>query len=225
MYFFASFQIQQFGRSFLRSDDRVLQISIGSMTELNPAKTVTQIVEVIDRRAARREKRLIELLQTYHNADKSNLILIFVLYKTEAAQVCEYLQRKGNYKCSYIQGDKSQSFRTATLEKFRTGEVPILVATDVAARGLDVNNITHVINFSMGLSVEQYTHRIGRCGRAGKLGVAHTFFVDYDGKHTQHNTSFTTFSLCCFFFIFLSIHFLVLRMFVVDDVVVSPSCS
>ena len=164
-----------------RGAARTVKVVIGS-EELTAAASVTQIVEVIDRRQGRREKRLLELLADYH-ASRSNRILIFVLYKKEAPMLAEHLQRKG-WKAASISGDRSQAQRIQALEAFRSGECPILVATDVAARGLDVKNITHVINFSLGLSVEQYIHRVGRCGRAGATGLAHTFVVDYDAPHT-----------------------------------------
>ena len=66
--------------------------------------------------------------------------------------------------------------RNEAFEKFKSGEVPILVATDVAARGLDIPNVEFVINYSFPLTVSDYVHRIGRTGRAGKTGIAYTFF-------------------------------------------------
>lgn len=92
----------------------------------------------------KREKRLVELLNDYHSS-RSNRVLVFVLYKREAGVLAEYLQRKG-FKANAISGDRTQAQRSAAIEQFRSGEVPILVATDVAARGLDVKNVTHVIN-------------------------------------------------------------------------------
>ena len=69
-----------------------------------------------------------------------------------------------------------QDKRIRAIEDFRKGSVPILVATDVAARGLDIPGVEYVLNFSFPLTIEDYVHRIGRTGRAGKKGVAHTFF-------------------------------------------------
>jgi len=76
----------------------------------------------------------------------------------------------------------SQSARSRAMQAFRDGDASVLVATDVAARGLDVAEVTHVINFSFGLSIENYVHRVGRCGRAGRKGEAITFFTDGDEK-------------------------------------------
>ena len=80
----------------------------------------------------------------------------------------------------------SQTARQAVMGQFRSGAVDVLVGTDVAARGLDVTGVTHVVNFSVGMSIDNYVHRIGRCGRAGTFGVAHTFVIDGDeGKVAQ----------------------------------------
>lgn len=75
-------------------------------------------------------------------------------------------------QCVAIHGDISQSQRTAAVEKFKSGEVPLLIATDVAARGLDIPDVEAVINYSFPLTTEDYVHRIGRTGRAGKTGEA-----------------------------------------------------
>merc|ERR1739844_574056 len=101
----------------------------------------------------------------YHSTRK-NRVLIFVLYKKEAARLESNLQRQG-WKATSIHGDKSQDMRTKALEQFKTAEVPLLVATDVAARGLDI-------------PIEDYVHRIGRTGRAGREGTSHTFFQVVD---------------------------------------------
>ena len=73
-------------------------------------------------------------------------------------------------QCVAVHGDISQSQRTAAVEKFKSGEVPLLIATDVAARGLDIPDVEAVINYSFPLTTEDYVHRIGRTGRAGKTG-------------------------------------------------------
>jgi superfamily II DNA/RNA helicase len=108
-------------------------------------------------------------------------VLVFVLYKKEATDIGKMLVSRG-FSAVALQGDMSQSARTRAMQAFRDGEASVLVATDVAARGLDVAAVSHVINFSFGLSVENYVHRVGRCGRAGRKGVATTFFVDGDEK-------------------------------------------
>jgi len=97
--------------------------------------------------------------------------LIFCQTKREVTEITEWLKRKA-FKVDCIHGDRPQRERDYILKDFRTGRVKILVATDVAARGLDIENLTHVINFSLPREVESYTHRIGRTGRAGKKGLA-----------------------------------------------------
>lgn len=94
---------------------------------------------------------------------KGNKILIFALYKKEAARLETSLNRKG-FNVGSIHGDKSQNDRNKALEEFKSGKVPLLVATDVAARGLDIPNVEHVINVTFPLTIEDYVHRIGRTG-------------------------------------------------------------
>ena len=105
--------------------------------------------------------------------------LVFVLYKKEAPRIERILSGMG-YSCAAIHGDKSQDQRIAALSSFKDGSCAVLVATDVAARGLDIPGVETVINFSFPLTIEDYIHRIGRTGRAGKFGVSHTFFTTND---------------------------------------------
>merc|ERR1712176_854176 len=87
----------------------------------------------------------------------------------------------GGYDCIAMHGDKTQLERDQGLKKFVSGEVPVMLATDVCARGLDIKDVTHVLNFDMARDVESYIHGIGRTGRAGSSGVSITFFNEaYD---------------------------------------------
>ena len=97
--------------------------------------------------------------------------LIFCQTKREVIEITEWLKRK-SFPVDCIHGDRPQREREFILNDFRKGRVKILVATDVAARGLDINDLTHVVNFSLPRDVESYVHRIGRTGRAGKKGMA-----------------------------------------------------
>ncbi|KAL0447718.1 UNVERIFIED_CONTAM: DEAD-box ATP-dependent RNA helicase 5 [Sesamum latifolium] len=130
-------------------------------------------VKVLDDRA--RDERLQTLLEKYHKSRK-NRVLVFVLYKKEASRVENMLNRRG-WKVVSISGDKAQHARTQALSLFKEGTCPLMIATDVAARGLDIPDVEVVINYSFPLTTEDYVHRIGRTGRAGKKGVAHTFFT------------------------------------------------
>ncbi|KXZ43232.1 hypothetical protein GPECTOR_97g770 [Gonium pectorale] len=150
-----------------------VKVTIGSQ-DLAASHSITQRVEVIEPTA--RDGRLLELVQQYHGSKgRKNRCIIFVLYKKEAPRVEQLLTRKG-WKAVAIHGDISQQQRTDAVEKFKSGTVPLLIATDVAARGLDIPDVEVVINYSFPLTTEDYVHRIGRTGRAGKTGVAHTFF-------------------------------------------------
>jgi len=148
-----------------------VKIIIGS-DDLTANSRVTQIVEVVDGRE--KDRRLTQLLTKYH--DQKNRILIFCLYKKEAARVESSLWNSG-WNVTGIHGDMGQTQRTQAFNNFKDGTVPLLVATDVASRGLDIPNVEYVINYTFPLTIEDYIHRIGRTGRAKKTGVAHTFFT------------------------------------------------
>lgn len=151
-----------------------VKVTIGSL-DLAANRRVKQIVEVVD--GKQKDQKLRDLLKQYHTG--TNKIIIFVLYKKEAARVEDMLRQRG-FNAQGIHADKSQQDRTRVLEGFKTGKCPLLVATDVAARGLDIPNVEFVINYSFPLTVEDYVHRIGRTGRAGKTGISHTFFTAFD---------------------------------------------
>merc|ERR1712168_789501 len=164
--------VRELAHSFLT---KPIKVTIGS-DDLAAGTRIKQIVEVIDDRA--REGKLSQLLKKYHS-DRKNRILIFVLYKKEAARIETNLSNKG-WRVGSIHGDKSQEGRTQAVDQFKSGHVPLLVATDVAARGLDIPGVDYVINYSFPLTIEDYVHRIGRTGRAGRNGTAYTFFQPSD---------------------------------------------
>lgn len=103
--------------------------------------------------------------------------MIFVETKKGADCLENFLEVNGCQVTS-IHGDRSQNEREGALHSFRNGHTPILVATAVAARGLDIPNVKHVINFDLPNDIEEYVHRIGRTGRVGNLGLATSFFND-----------------------------------------------
>ena len=127
-----------------------------------------------------------DIVRVPHGTDKidslSNLlskkefskVLIFGRTKHGVEKLCQILIRQG-FKAESIHGDKNQGRRQSALKAFRDDHSQILVATDVAARGLDIPNVTHVINYEIPATYEDYVHRIGRTGRANKVGVALTF--------------------------------------------------
>lgn len=110
--------------------------------------------------------------------------MIFVETKKGADALEEFLYNEG-YHVTSIHGDRTQREREEALRNFRCGATPILVATAVAARGLDIPHVKHVINFDLPSDVEEYVHRIGRTGRMGNLGVATSFFNDKNRNLTR----------------------------------------
>jgi len=106
-------------------------------------------------------------------------VLIFTRTKHRAKRLGQQLENAG-YRAASLQGNLSQNKRQSALDGFRTGSYQILVATDIAARGIDVSSISHVVNYDMPDTVEAYTHRIGRTGRAAKTGDAFTFMTRED---------------------------------------------
>ncbi|ORZ21701.1 P-loop containing nucleoside triphosphate hydrolase protein [Absidia repens] len=144
-----------------------MRISIGS-TDLAASQNVTQIVQVVEN-PRDKEYKLVELLKKIHKS-RSNRVLVFALYKKEASRVEFTLQKSG--------------FKAVALQQFKDGSFPVMVATDVAARGLDIPDVEYVINLTFPLTIESYVHRIGRTGRGGKKGTAYTFFTPLDKAHS-----------------------------------------
>uniref|UniRef100_A0A0D9UXC6 RNA helicase n=1 Tax=Leersia perrieri TaxID=77586 RepID=A0A0D9UXC6_9ORYZ len=155
-----------------------VQVNIGNTDQLVANKSITQYVDVIT--PPEKSRRLDQILRSQEPGSK---IIIFCSTKRMCDQLARNLAR--NYGASAIHGDKSQSERDSVLSEFRNGRCPILVATDVAARGLDIKDIRVVVNYDFPTGVEDYVHRIGRTGRAGATGVAYTFFCEQDSKYAS----------------------------------------
>lgn len=136
-----------------------------------PERTVDLIAQTVQFVKKRdKPERLLEVL----TADDVGQSVVFTRTKRGANDVAERLEKAG-MKAEAIHGNKSQNARTKTLNAFRVGRVQVLVATDVAARGLDIDDVTHVINYELPNEPESYVHRIGRTGRAGAKGQAIAF--------------------------------------------------
>jgi len=137
--------------------------------EVTPQAT---IVEKIDQRVNLVEKsNKLHLLKDILNKEDATSVLVFSKTKHGANKIVKYLMGK-SIRVEAIHGNKSQSARERALDEFRKGEIKVLIATDIAARGIDVPDITHVINFDIPNDPESYVHRIGRTARAGKNGIA-----------------------------------------------------
>lgn len=120
----------------------------------------------------------VELVSRVLQAEGRGATMIFTRTKRTAQKVADELAERG-FKVGAVHGDLGQAAREKALKAFRTGEIDVLVATDVAARGIDIDDITHVINYQIPEDEQAYVHRIGRTGRAGKTGIAVTL-VDWD---------------------------------------------
>ena len=120
-----------------------------------------------------------DLLKDLLNKTKTESVLIFTRTKHRAERVAQQLAKAG-YRVASLQGNMPQHKRQAAIDGFRDGSFKILVATDIAARGIDVLDISHVVNYDMPDSTDAYTHRIGRTGRVGKAGDAFTFVTGED---------------------------------------------
>jgi superfamily II DNA/RNA helicase len=116
----------------------------------------------------------IQVLQDLLDQREFEKVLVFGRTKRGADKLARDLARTG-FQVATIHGNKTQNQRQKSLESFRRGRVNVLIATDVVARGIDVDNITHVINYDLPETYDHYLHRIGRTGRAGKKGKALTF--------------------------------------------------
>jgi len=170
--------VRKVAKTFLRQEDTV-EIFIGEEGandgELAANKAVTQTF--IAAQDDEKDKRLYDLLLTL---DEGSSVVIFANTKRRVDFIANTFWQEGFSTCA-VHGDKAQHERDSSLKSFVNKQCSILVATDVAARGLDIKGVTHVINFDMARDVESYVHRIGRTGRAGELGEAITFWnKDYD---------------------------------------------
>ena len=158
-------EVEALARKYLRKP-QVVQVGRRSMA----ASTVAHAVYPVPH--TRKTELLIQLLQ---QADM-NSVLIFTRTKHGADRVVRDLKR-GGIPATAMHGDKSQGERTKALAGFKAGKIRVLVATDVAQRGLDISGISHVINFDVPQEPEDYVHRIGRTGRASQTGDAYTFMA------------------------------------------------
>lgn len=128
------------------------------------------------------ERQKFEALSRLLDMESPELAIIFGRTKRRVDELSEALQKRG-YSADGLHGDLSQNQRDSVMRKFRDGSIDVLVATDVAARGLDVSGVTHVINFDLPQDPESYVHRIGRTGRAGKEGTAWSFVTPREIDH------------------------------------------
>ena len=166
-------EIRRITETFLHNPQKV-EVSKPATT----AVTVTQAQVPAGREAHEKRELLRRLLR---DAKDLKNAIIFCNRKREVAIVHKSLQKHG-FSVGALHGDMDQSARTAALEQFRRGELPLLVASDVAARGLDIPEVSHVFNFDVPHHADDYVHRIGRTGRAGRTGTAISIVTPLDQK-------------------------------------------
>ncbi|KAJ9084100.1 ATP-dependent RNA helicase ded1 [Entomophthora muscae] len=159
--------IQLLARDFLKE---YIFLSVGRVG--STSENITQRVEFVE--DSDKNSVLLDVLSSAPESEKG-LTLVFVETKRSADALCRFLTQN-RFPATAIHGDRSQREREQALASFRSGRTPIMVATAVAARGLDIPNVSHVINCDLPSDLDDYVHRIGRTGRAGNTGTATTFF-------------------------------------------------
>ena len=155
----------------------------------NPKKVVIEPPKVEDQNIAqnvvilnKRDKK--KALKEILDAQYVQSAYIFCNRKRDVGTLGSWLKKEG-YEAAPMHGDMTQTSRMETLERFRTHDIRFLVCSDVAARGIDIEEVSHVLNYDVPMSVDDYTHRIGRTGRAGKKGEAYTFVTSEDQPHVD----------------------------------------
>jgi ATP-dependent RNA helicase RhlB len=143
-------------------------VSVETEAEQVAVDTVQQIVYML----TRDEKYLV--LYNIIQSEGCDRVIIFTNMKRDAKRLNDRLRRDG-INCTLLTGDVPQQKRTARLESFRNGKIKVMVATDVAGRGIHIDGISHVVNFTLPYEPEDYVHRIGRTGRAGAEGISISF--------------------------------------------------
>ncbi|WP_176083301.1 DEAD/DEAH box helicase [Martelella sp. HB161492] len=166
-------EIQGLADRFLQNPTRIEVAPPSSTAATVEQKVVASGVKDFEKRSTLRS--LIDTQEELKNA------IIFCNRKKSVADLLRSLQRHG-YSAGALHGDMDQHSRTAILQNFRDGKLPLLVASDVAARGLDIPDVSHVFNFDVPIHAEDYVHRIGRTGRAGRKGSAFTIVTRKDVK-------------------------------------------
>ena len=166
-------EIESLTHEFQRSP-KVVQIGRRS----NPAETVTQLVYEIPKHL--KTSLLLHLLRE----PQMNMVLVFSRMKHSADRLARQLEQAG-IRTATLHSNRSQNQRLKALKDFKSGAVRVLVATDIAARGIDVDGISHVVNYDFPMHVEDYVHRIGRTGRAHAVGDAISFVTSEDHKELR----------------------------------------
>lgn len=147
------------------------------MIEIEPTQVATDTIDQIVYLVTSEDKY--KLLYNIISAEGADRVIVFNNRRDQVRKLADSLHRNG-ISCGLLSGEVAQNKRVQTLEAFREGKLQVLVATDVAGRGLHIDDVTHVINYSLPEEAEDYVHRIGRTGRAGNIGTSISFACEED---------------------------------------------
>ena len=167
-------EIERLTKKFLKDP-----VHIQTSRQSSTADTIDQKLVKVGSKPEEKRSSLRDLI---HGADGLTNAIIFCNRKRDVATLAKSLERHG-FSAGSLHGDMDQKSRTETLDAFKNNRLTLLVASDVAARGLDIPAVSHVFNFDVPVHAEDYVHRIGRTGRAGRSGVAYTLVAPADTKH------------------------------------------
>lgn len=172
-------EVRELAAEFMNQTD-FEQLTIGS-SELCANRNIKQNIIICE--AEEKPLHLLRILDSISELPANEQkTLLFTKSRRKSDEITSILKKRG-YKVEGIHGGHFQNKREQILASYRAGDIQILVATDVASRGLDVKNIKHVINFDYGQSTNEYIHRIGRTGRCKSSGTAYTFFTEDNFSH------------------------------------------
>ncbi len=166
--------IQQIAKRYLKNAQKI---------HIKPKKSTVDAIEQCYTRVSKNQK--LDVLTRFLEVEDIQAAIIFARTKNCSSELAEKLQARG-YTAAALNGDMNQSLRKKTIDRIKNGSLDIIVATDVAARGIDVDRVSHVINFDIPHDAESYIHRIGRTGRAGRKGKALLFVAPREQHLLQH---------------------------------------
>ncbi|XP_072760670.1 probable ATP-dependent RNA helicase DDX43 isoform X2 [Anoplolepis gracilipes] len=167
--------VRRLAQSYMKNP---IQVCVGSL-DLAAVHTVTQKIYLISE-----DEKLDMMHQFFHEMGSHDKVIVFFGKKAKVDDISSDLALS-NIDCQSIHGDREQADREQALEDLKTGAVQILLATDVASRGIDIEDITHVLNYDFPKDIEEYVHRVGRTGRAGRTGESITFMTRQDWHHAK----------------------------------------
>ncbi|XP_018494063.1 probable ATP-dependent RNA helicase vasa-like [Galendromus occidentalis] len=167
-----STSVQDLARKYLREDFVKLDVGVVGAVNSDVSQSVLEVPK------AEKKLRLLDLIREEIDRDAKTRILVFVETKRDCDFIAMFLS-SSKIKATSIHGDRLQDQREKALKDFQEGDCPVLVATSVAARGLDISGVSHVINYDLPTEIDEYVHRVGRTGRVGNKGRATSFFDSF----------------------------------------------